>query len=95
MVKIRLKRTGRKNRPCFRLVAADARFSRDGRTVEDLGAYDPWQKDEARKAVLRAERILHWLSRGAQPTDAAAAILRRCGIRKPAPVPVPAAPAKG
>jgi small subunit ribosomal protein S16 len=93
MVRIRLLRTGRKNRPYFRVVATDSRKARDGRMLENLGSIDPWQKDEAKKCVLKAERILWWLSKGAKPTESAAAILKRHGVRKAVPIPSPAAPA--
>ncbi|MEK7270040.1 MAG: 30S ribosomal protein S16 [Planctomycetota bacterium] len=95
MVRIRLRRTGRKNLSFFRLVAIDSRKARDGRMLENLGSIDPRQKDEGKKCILKAERIVWWLSKGAKPTESAAAILKRHGIRKAVPVPSPAAPAKG
>ena len=67
-VKIRLKRLGRKKRPYYRIVAIDSRVRRDGVELERLGWYDPLANngDQVR---LNEERILHWLSEGAQPTD--------------------------
>ncbi len=69
MVKIRLKRMGRKNRAFFRICAFDSREERDGRSIEQLGTYDPREKDESKKVVLKRERIEYWLSVGAQPNQ--------------------------
>lgn len=77
MVKIRLKRMGRKNRAFFRICAFDAREERDGRSIEQLGTYDPMEKDESKKVVLKRERIEYWLSVGAQPTETVASILKK------------------
>ena len=76
MVKIRLKRMGRRNRAFFRICAFDAREERDGRSIEQLGTYDPREKDESKKVVLKRERIEYWLSVGAQPTETVASILK-------------------
>jgi small subunit ribosomal protein S16 len=76
MVKIRLKRMGRKNRAFFRICAFDSREERDGRSIEQLGTYDPREKDESKKVVLKRERIEYWLSVGAQPTETVASILK-------------------
>ena len=80
MVKLRLKRMGRKNRAFFRLCAFDAREERDGRSIEQLGTYDPMEKDEEKKGVLKRERIEYWLSVGAQPTETVASILKKNNI---------------
>jgi small subunit ribosomal protein S16 len=77
MVKIRLKRMGRRNRVFFRICAFDAREERDGRSIEQLGTYDPMEKDESKKVVLKRERIEYWLSVGAQPTETVASILKK------------------
>ena len=77
MVKLRLKRMGRRNRAFFRLCAFDAREERDGRSIEQLGTYDPMAKDEDKKVVLKRERIEYWLSVGAQPTETVASILKK------------------
>ena len=76
--KIRLKRIGRRNRPFYRLVVMDARNSRDGAAIEEVGWYNPIAKDEIYS--LKEDRILHWLQEGAQPTDTAHDILRTAGI---------------
>ena len=77
MVKIRLKRMGRRNRAFFRICAFDAREERDGRSIEQLGTYDPMEKDESKKVVLKRDRIEYWLSVGAQPTETVASILKK------------------
>lgn len=77
MVRIRLMRFGKKKQPSFRLCAIDGRMPRGGAALESLGIYDPLTKDDAKRYVLKTDRILHWLSKGAQPSDAAAAILRK------------------
>jgi small subunit ribosomal protein S16 len=78
-VRLRLKRTGRRNRACFRVVAMDARTKRDGKTIEDLGVYDPEAAPES-KTRLKVDRVTYWLSVGASPSDPVAAILRKAGI---------------
>lgn len=80
MVRLRLKRMGRKNRAFFRICAFDAREERDGRSIEQLGTYDPMEKDEDKKVVLKRERIEYWLSVGAQPTETVASILKKNNI---------------
>ena len=77
MVRLRLKRMGRRNRAFFRICAFDAREERDGRSIEQLGSYDPMEKDEEKKVVLKRERIEYWLSVGAQPTETVASILKK------------------
>ena len=78
MVKIRLRRVGAKNRPSYRLVAADSRTPRDGAFLEILGHYNPLTDPET--VVIDEEKARHWLSRGAQPTDTAARLLAKVGI---------------
>ena len=79
-VRLRLKRMGRKNRAYFRLNAMDARSPRDGRVLEQLGTYNPVHKDDAQQVSLNEERIKHWLSVGAVPTDTVRSLLKRHGI---------------
>jgi len=83
MVKIRLKRFGRRNRPFYRIVAIDSRFRRDGRAIEELGYYDPLEKDESKQVKINAERVQYWLSVGAQPSETVESLLRRCGVPVP------------
>ncbi len=80
MVKLRLTRVGKKKQPSYRLVAADSRKPRDGRFIEILGHYNPMV--EPQTLTLKEDRILDWLSKGAQPTDALKRILVRDGLWK-------------
>ncbi|HSG95940.1 MAG TPA: 30S ribosomal protein S16, partial [Afifellaceae bacterium] len=80
-VKIRLARGGSKKRPFYRIVAADERAPRDGRYIERLGTYNPLlPKDSDQRVVMNAERIQHWLSTGARPTDRVHRFLDAAGI---------------
>jgi len=79
-VVLRMKRTGRKNRPSYRISATDSRNARDGRTLETLGHYDPASTVEALRLKLDPERIKHWLALGAKPSETVASILRKQGI---------------
>jgi len=78
-VRIRLKRMGRKHRPCYRLCAMSARAPRDGKILEQLGHYDPLVKETDARAVLDGERIEFWLNRGAQPSETAAVLIKKYG----------------
>ena len=79
-VKLRLKRTGRRHLPCYRLNAVDSRAPRDGRVIEELGLYDPLQKEVNKQISFKRERIEYWLSVGAQPSDTVANLLEKAGI---------------
>lgn len=69
-MKIRLARGGSKKRPFYSIVATDSRMPRDGRFLEKLGTYNPLlAKDDEKRVVMNLERVQHWLSQGAQPTD--------------------------
>ena len=75
-LKIRLARGGAKKRPFYRIVLADSRMPRDGRFIEKLGTYNPLlAKDREDRVILNEERIRHWLSKGAKPTDRVAKFL--------------------
>jgi small subunit ribosomal protein S16 len=78
LVKIRLRRMGARRRPFYRLVVADARSPRDGRFIEQVGYYDPLTDPATVK--IDEEKVLMWLTRGAQPSDAARILLKREGI---------------
>ena len=80
MVRIRLKRTGRRHRPCYRVAAVDQRASRDGRVLEQLGLYDPANQNPDLQCRLEADRIRYWLSVGAQPSDTVRDLLAKNGI---------------
>ena len=75
MVVLRLRREGTKNRPFYRIVAADQRFPRDGRFLEILGTYDPLLVDNNVKVNL--ERANHWISKGAQPSETVRSLLKK------------------
>ena len=77
-VRIRLQRFGRKKRPFYRVVVADARSPRDGRFIERLGHYSPIA--EPSEVVIDEERALYWLSVGAQPSDTVKSLLSQVGI---------------
>jgi small subunit ribosomal protein S16 len=84
-LKIRLARAGAKKRPYYYIVVADSRAPRDGRFIERLGSYNPMlPQDHAERVRLFEERIRHWLSHGALPTDRVARFLGRAGL---APMP--------
>ena len=80
-VHLRLTRAGRHKRPFYRLVAADSRKPRDGRYLEVLGTYDPLKTPAV--PDLKQERVVEWLSRGAQPSVTVRTLLKRAGILKP------------
>lgn len=69
MVRIRMQRLGRHRRPFFRITAMDKRTRRNGAAIEQLGWYDPMAGDAGKQLFLNVERIRHWLSQGAQPSD--------------------------
>jgi small subunit ribosomal protein S16 len=77
-VKIRLKRTGMKKAPSYRVVVADSRAPRDGRIIEKLGWYNPMVDPSIVK--IDEEKALAWLKNGAQPTESAALLLKRLGV---------------
>lgn len=77
-VKLRLRRMGNVNRPFYRLVAIDSRMRRDGRSVEELGHYDPLKRPAIVK--FKEEPVLSWLARGAEPSPTVRELLREQGI---------------
>lgn len=79
-VKLRLKRMGAKQKPFYRIVAADSRSPRDGRFIETVGTYNP-VKDPA-VVTIDEEKALSWLGKGAQPTDTVRDLFRKNGIMK-------------
>jgi small subunit ribosomal protein S16 len=78
LVKIRLRRTGRKKLPIYQIVATDARARRDGAFLEVLGQYAP--KARPHKVELKEDRVAYWLGVGAQPTDTARSVIRGTGL---------------
>ena len=107
-VKLRLKRMGRRNAAFFRLNAIDSRSPRDGRVIEELGYYNPREKDAAKQFVAKLDRCKHWLDVGATPSETVSSLLKKNGIEhgqlrlpkpgKPKPAAAPATeekPAEG
>ena len=80
-VKIRLKRFGRRHRPFFRVNIVDSRAPRDGKVIENIGHFDPIEKDATKQLVLDKERAQFWLDKGAVPSDTVAQILSKVGIK--------------
>jgi small subunit ribosomal protein S16 len=80
-----MKSMGRRHRPFFRICATDSRTPRDGRTIEELGHYDPMNSNPETQTVLNVDRIRYWLGVGAQPSEKVQALLRKHGVKKPAP----------
>ena len=78
MIKLRLRRMGKKRQPSYRIVAAEARMPRDGRFIEIIGFYNP--RTEPSEMRVDAERARYWLEHGAQPTDTVRRILQTTGV---------------
>lgn len=79
MLRIRLRRVGKKKQPQYRIVVAESRAPRDGAFIEVIGHYNPLTDPAA--ITIDEERTLHWLRRGAQPSETAAKLLRKQGIQ--------------
>jgi len=77
-VKIRMKRLGKKKSPHYRIVVADSRSPRDGKSIDNLGYYKPQDADKT--LLVDAEKAKQWLSNGAQPTDTVRALFKKEGI---------------
>jgi len=100
-VAIRLRREGALNRPYFKIVVTDKRSPRDGKFIEIVGTYDP--KKAGQNSTLKLDRIEHWISKGAQPSDTVRSLIKKIknpeaaakkaaakAAKKPAPKPAPA-----
>ena len=100
-VAIRLRREGALNRPYFKVVVADKRSPRDGKFIEIVGTYDP--KKAGQNSTLKLDRIEHWISKGAQPSDTVRSLIKKtknpeaaakkaaaAAAKKAAPAPKPA-----
>jgi small subunit ribosomal protein S16 len=93
-----MKKMGRKHRPFFRISVMDARSPRDGKTIEDIGHYDPMVMEKSNRIQLNMERVDYWLSVGAQPTEKVAALIKKVKTNKfgtaqaPPPMQAPKAP---
>jgi small subunit ribosomal protein S16 len=89
MVKIRLRRIGKKGQPSYRVVVTDSRSPRDGRFIENIGSYDPMQ--EPSFVEINGPRALEWIGKGAQPTPAVSRLMEIAGVvPRPEPTPHPA-----
>ena len=82
MVRIRMKRMGRRNRAMWRISVCDQRSPRDGKTIENIGHYNPHEADEEKKVVIDVDRAKYWLGQGAQPSERVSVFLRKKGIAK-------------
>ena len=80
MVRIRMTRRGRTHRPFYRINAVEKRTQRDGKILEYLGWYDPCAKDEAKQLMIKEDRIKHWISQGAQPSETVSDLLAKNGV---------------
>ncbi len=74
-VSIRLRREGTLNRPYYKVVVADSRSPRDGKFIEIIGTYDP--KKTGHNSTLKLDRIDHWISKGAQPSDTVRSLIKK------------------
>ena len=81
-LKIRLARAGSKKRPYYHIVVADVRSPRDGRFIEAVGAWNPLLPKDGERIKIDEERVKHWLSHGALPTDRVARFLDQVGLTK-------------
>ncbi|QDT31247.1 30S ribosomal protein S16 [Thalassoglobus polymorphus] len=76
-VRIRMKKLGRTHRPFYRICIMDARKPRDGEAIEEVGTYDPMKMDKSQRVTLKMDRIDHWISVGAQPSEKVAVLIRK------------------
>src|ERR1051325_1422143 len=95
-VAIRLRREGALNRPYYKVVVADSRSPRDGKFIEIIGTYDP--KKTGHNSTLKLDRIDHWISKGAQPSDTVRSLIKKnrkqtASAPTEAPAPAEEAPA--
>ena len=84
VLRVRLLRGGRKNRPHYSVVIANSQVARDGKFLEKVGTYDPMlPKDNPLRIIINEERINYWFEKGAQPTDTILKFLVRSGVSLP------------
>ena len=84
MVKLRLKKFGRRHQSFYRISAMDIRSPRDGRVLEELGWYNPRAKEPQNQISLQRERVEYWLSKGAQPSETVASFVKKARKAKAA-----------
>ncbi len=80
MVRLRMQRLGRRNRPFYRIAAVEKQTRRNGPVIEALGWYNPLETDPAKALQINDERVKHWLGKGAQPSDTVRDMLAKRGI---------------
>ena len=80
MVKIRLRRIGKKKNPFYRIIVADERAPRNGRFIAEIGTYDPMK--EPAEVKVDEEAAKKWLSNGARPTETVSRLFKNAGITK-------------
>lgn len=78
-VRIRMKKMGKKGRPCYRIVVVDARSPRDGKVIEEVGTYDPMIGDVDARVTIKRERVDYWLSVGATASEKTGVLLKKYG----------------
>ena len=78
MVRLRLKRMGRRHKPSYRVAAVDGRGSRDGRVIEEVGYYDPGNKNPDLRCNLKMDRVQYWLGVGARPSETVQSLIKQC-----------------
>lgn len=76
-VRIRMKRLGRKHRPFYRICVMDIRKPRNGKAIEEVGFYDPMVADKSKRVSIKLDRVEHWISQGAQPSDKVAVLIKK------------------
>ncbi len=97
-VRIRMKKLGRTHRPFFRICVMDSRVPRDGKTIEEIGTYDPMVREKSERVKMNLERVDYWLSVGAQPSEKVNVLIRKVRdndwgtVKEPPPMTAPKAP---
>jgi small subunit ribosomal protein S16 len=79
VVRIRMKKFGRRHRPFYRICAIDGRRARNARVIEELGTYDPLVPEVDARAILDTERVQYWLGVGAKPSDKVGILIKKYG----------------
>ncbi|MCL4129641.1 UNVERIFIED_CONTAM: hypothetical protein GTU68_012397 [Idotea baltica] len=72
-----MKKMGRKHRPFYRICVMDAQKPRDGKAIEEIGTYDPMKREKSERVTLDMDRVDHWMSVGAQPSEKVAVLIRK------------------
>ncbi|MCI0502040.1 MAG: 30S ribosomal protein S16 [Fusobacteria bacterium] len=78
--KIRLRRMGAKKAPFYRVVVADSRSPRDGRSIEEIGYFNPIGKEDENNLKIDEERAIYWLKTGAKPSETVKSLLKKAGV---------------